>query len=314
MSEGVVLDPRDRVTPTAFEIAPGLLGVALASPVRRALALGADLVLAMIVSEAGGPAAAGIAAAVLFVLVGMRRKSRGRFRRVVRGALVGVGALILFGVTTGLLDEANDDEDRTARVAELARPGPVAAPAWSDSARAAASADVWAFADAFAAADSLAADSLRGPAADAVAGPQLRQRDAELDYWRARYARADARADDLQDQLDEPTFLRSLFALAADFGLTLGWIGAYFTLTLAFWNGYTPGKRLAGVRVVRLDGRRLSLWSAFERFGGYVAGLATGLLGFAQVVWDPNRQGVQDKVAGTVVVRMADARTPRRVS
>ncbi|WP_412063617.1 RDD family protein [Rubrivirga sp. IMCC45206] len=308
----VALDPRDRITPTAFEIAPDLLGVALASPVRRGLALGVDLVLAMIVSEAGGPAAAGIAAAVLFVLVGMRRKRGGRFRRVVRGALVGVGALILFGVTTGLLDDATD-EDRAAEIAEVPRPDPVAAPVWSDSARAAAAADVRAFADAFARADSVAADSLRDAAAPAVAGRQLRQRDADTEYWRARFRRADDRADDLQDQIDDPTFLRSLQALAADFGLVLGWIGAYFTLTLAVWNGYTPGKRLLGIRVVRLDGRRLSLWAAFERFGGYVAGLVTGLLGFAQVLWDPNRQGVQDKIAGTAVVRMADARTPRRL-
>ncbi|WP_412067176.1 RDD family protein [Rubrivirga sp. IMCC43871] len=314
MSQGVVLDPRDRITPTAFEIAPDLLGVALASPVRRGLALGADLVLAMVVSEAGGPAAAGIAAAVLFVLVGMRRKSGGRFRRVVRGALVGIGALILFGVTTGLLDEANDEEEgRSADVAEIPRPDPVAARAWSDSARAAAAADVRAFAAAFAAADSVAVDSLRHTAADAVAGRELRQRDADLGYWRVRFDRADDRAEDLQAAIDDPTFLRSLQTLAADFGLTLGWIGAYFTLTLAFWNGYTPGKRLLGVRVVRLDGRRVSLWAAFERFGGYIAGLVTGLLGFAQVLWDPNRQGVQDKIAGTAVVRMADARTSQRV-
>ncbi|HEX9737064.1 MAG TPA: hypothetical protein VGG06_34290 [Thermoanaerobaculia bacterium] len=30
--------------------------------------------------------------------------------------------------------------------------------------------------------------------------------------------------------------------------------------------------------------------------------LATGLLSFLQVFWDPNRQAVQDKMVGTVVV------------
>jgi len=54
---------------------------------------------------------------------------------------------------------------------------------------------------------------------------------------------------------------------------------------------------------VRLSGEPLGLWEAFERFGGYAAGLATGLLGFVQLYWDPNRQAIHDRVARTVVVR-----------
>ena len=64
----------------------------------------------------------------------------------------------------------------------------------------------------------------------------------------------------------------------------------------------TPGKRALRIRVVRLDGNPVSWWHAFERAGGYAAGLATGTLGFAQIYWDPNRQGIHDKVAGTVVI------------
>jgi uncharacterized RDD family membrane protein YckC len=47
----------------------------------------------------------------------------------------------------------------------------------------------------------------------------------------------------------------------------------------------------------------LGLWFAFERFGGYAAGIATGLFGFAQLYWDPNRQAIHDRVARTVVIR-----------
>jgi uncharacterized RDD family membrane protein YckC len=36
--------------------------------------------------------------------------------------------------------------------------------------------------------------------------------------------------------------------------------------------------------------------------GGYAAGFATGLLGFAQVFWDANRQGIHDRIVGTVVI------------
>jgi hypothetical protein len=51
----------------------------------------------------------------------------------------------------------------------------------------------------------------------------------------------------------------------------------------------------------------MTLWSAFERFGGYAAGLLTGLLGFAQVYWDRNRQAIHDKITETVVIRDAGA-------
>ncbi|MFQ5679662.1 MAG: RDD family protein [Gemmatimonadota bacterium] len=94
-------------------------------------------------------------------------------------------------------------------------------------------------------------------------------------------------------------FLRGL---ADDLGLGLGWSGLYFTIFLARWKGRTPGKRLFGLRVVRLNGEPLGWWPAFERFGGYAASLATGTLGFLQIFWDANRQGVHDKVVGTVVV------------
>lgn len=39
------------------------------------------------------------------------------------------------------------------------------------------------------------------------------------------------------------------------------------------------------------------------RFGGYAASIATGLVGFLQVLWDANRQGLHDRIAGTVVLR-----------
>ena len=74
------------------------------------------------------------------------------------------------------------------------------------------------------------------------------------------------------------------------------------TVFLSWWNGQTVGKRMMGVRVVRLDGEPITWWTAFERAGGYAAGLATGLLGFAQVWWDANRQAIHDRIVGTVVV------------
>ncbi|MBD0321191.1 MAG: RDD family protein, partial [Gemmatimonadetes bacterium] len=82
-----------------------------------------------------------------------------------------------------------------------------------------------------------------------------------------------------------------------------GWGAFYFTAFVAMWRGRTPGKRVMRTRVIRLDGKPIGWWAAFERFGGYAAGLVTGLLGFAQVFWDRNRQAIHDKISETVVVR-----------
>jgi hypothetical protein len=38
--------------------------------------------------------------------------------------------------------------------------------------------------------------------------------------------------------------------------------------------------------------------------------MATGMIGFVQVLWDDNRQAIQDKIAHTVVI---DLRQPRRL-
>ena len=81
-----------------------------------------------------------------------------------------------------------------------------------------------------------------------------------------------------------------------------GWASLYLTVLLSWWKGQTVGKRLMGIRVVRLDGEPITWWIAFERVGGYAAGFATGLLGFAQVYWDANRQAIHDRIVGTVVV------------
>jgi len=90
--------------------------------------------------------------------------------------------------------------------------------------------------------------------------------------------------------------------ILADFGLGYGWAMAYFTLYVSWNNGQTIGKLLTRIRVVQLDNQPLTLWASFSRQGGYGAGFATGLIGFAQILWDPNRQAIQDKVASTVVI------------
>lgn len=117
----------------------------------------------------------------------------------------------------------------------------------------------------------------------------------------------EGRVDRLEEELEAarqpPSVIDLAWGALDDLGLGLGWLGIYFTASLALWRGRTPGKRLLGIRVVRIDGDPLTTWDAFSRFGGYAASVLTGLLGFAQLLWDPNRQALHDRIAGTVVIR-----------
>ena len=97
-----------------------------------------------------------------------------------------------------------------------------------------------------------------------------------------------------------------LQGLVEDLGLGFGWAAFYFTMFTALWYGQTPGKKLFSIRVIQLDGTPLSIWDSFGRYGGYGAGIATGLLGFAQIFWDPNRQAIQDKISSTIVINDSD--------
>jgi len=100
-----------------------------------------------------------------------------------------------------------------------------------------------------------------------------------------------------------PKGLREMMhALIEILGISVGWAAAYFSLLPSRWQGQTLGKRLLGIRVVELTGKSPTTLHCFTRYGGYAAGMATGLLGFAQVLWDDNRQAMHDKIAHTVVV------------
>jgi len=162
------------------------------------------------------------------------------------------------------------------------------------------------YAQALVSGDSVAAARLRAELVPVLAADTLRSLESALLTERERAQQLEDRLADSRDEVEaarEPAGLRGLLRnLREDLGLGLGWSGLYFTAFLVLWRGQTPGKRLVGIRVVRLDRMPIGWWAAFERFGGYAAGFATGLLGFLQVFWDGNRQAVHDKISATVVV------------
>lgn len=99
-------------------------------------------------------------------------------------------------------------------------------------------------------------------------------------------------------------------ATLEELGLGLGWAAFYFSVFTAWWKGQTPGKKLMGIKVIKLDNQPLNLWESFGRYGGYAAGFATGLTGFLQVLWDPNRQAIQDKISETLVIDLRKPKVP----
>lgn len=147
--------------------------------------------------------------------------------------------------------------------------------------------------------DEAAADTLGEALGGVLAAPQLAEARGEAAAARGEVAGLEA---DLEEER-EKGILDTLLGLLDDLGISFGWTGLYFTAFTALWKGQTPAKRLLGIRVVRLSGQPMTLWMSFERFGGYAAGLVTGLLGFAQILWDKNRQGIHDKITETVVIR-----------
>lgn len=91
-------------------------------------------------------------------------------------------------------------------------------------------------------------------------------------------------------------------------GGKFGWAFIYFTFLPYWWKGQTIGKKLFGLRVVELTGKPLTIMNCLGRYGGYAAGMATGMIGFIQVLWDVNRQAIQDKIAHTVVIDLRQAK------
>ena len=89
--------------------------------------------------------------------------------------------------------------------------------------------------------------------------------------------------------------------------LTIAVTPVYFAL---FWTlgGQSLGQYAMGLRVVRLNGKRMTFWSSVVRWVGYMVSFVALGLGFLWVLWDDRRQGFADKLAKTVVVYSWEAK------
>ena len=90
----------------------------------------------------------------------------------------------------------------------------------------------------------------------------------------------------------------------------------YFALFEWLWDGQTPGKRLLKLRVIREDGRPVTLWEAiarnllriFDTFPGFFVPVYS--IGLIAVFLSSRDQRVGDLFAGTVVIREREDEAP----
>ncbi|MDR3750465.1 MAG: RDD family protein [Terracidiphilus sp.] len=92
-------------------------------------------------------------------------------------------------------------------------------------------------------------------------------------------------------------------AIAIFIVFLLNW--GYFTLFEAFWNGRTPGKRVAGIRVIQRSGRAIGLFESMARnFVRYVDQIPFFYaVGVIAMFASRQHQRLGDLAAGTLVVR-----------
>ncbi|GLR71202.1 RDD family protein [Agaribacter marinus] len=240
-------DRKDIITPYAFGVSAGLYGTPLASPSRRVIAIGFDLVIISAISGVSGHALA-ILIAVLLLFVSKRFRREDRFRTWQR-ILVIVASII---VILSALDFY-----------------------WMDS---------------YAPQNQIKPES----ASESTLSTESQPSDPTL--------HDDNKQSEINKQTSDYSIISWVKGIATDLGIGFGWAAVYFTALTTLFKGQTFGKLLLGVKVIKLDGSDLNIWESFGRYGGYGAGIATGLLGFFQIYWDANRQAIQDKISETLVI------------
>ena len=98
--------------------------------------------------------------------------------------------------------------------------------------------------------------------------------------------------------------------LVSILGAIVGGPPQAFLVALAYfagmwtWKGTTIGGIVLGLKLVRLDGQRITFVVALVRGLAAAFSVVVVFLGFLWITWDRDKQGWHDKIAGTVVLRL----------
>ena len=331
-------ETKEIVTPYAFTVSPELLGQRLASPKRRGAAILIDLFLISVLSSLSALFFASFLA-LTFFRAGKRLKQKKRFN-LTRLGLRACTACLVFFVAFNVIDSLDGNDDDHVKISVNTKDNRVDMDSLMDLA--VQMIDVPCSDETFsentedtclleyagnlavkAAAMGVPIADIQTTALDLVqqkTWPEekkalfISEFNATLEKEQDIYKEDSLEIKQNNVTVDsepsapkketEYSIIGWIQGLMSELGLGLGWAALYFSVFTAWWRGQTIGKRLLGIEVVRLDGNYPNLWESFGRYGGYGAGLATGLLGFLQIFWDPNRQAIQDKISETLVLRL----------
>lgn len=332
-------ETREKVTPYAFGVSDELLGQPLASPMRRLFAQCIDLFLIVLLSDANA-LFLGLFTAITFFKAGSHLANKEK-RTFLRKFLRFVAACLLFGVTVLIVEAFNEesrDSDDTWSEEKAVSVGlsiaqivaiktcdnnPECIAQYAEELGKAAAEDgdlrtaletqldvmiesevvsaenVDVLKDSFYAGYNSIISTVSEETANSPEnkGESVIDGDVEPENEQAPIGLGNA-----NDTNKVTSIIAWVEGIISDLGLGFGWAVLYYSVFTAWWRGYTIGKRVLRIKVVKLDGSELNLWESFGRYGGYGAGIATGLLGFLQIFWDPNRQTIQDKIAETLVL------------
>jgi len=307
-------ESREIITPYAFKINKSLLGLPLASANRRGCAMLIDVFFIFVAAKLSA-ALISVVAALAFYR-GMNDKYLPQSKTWLRKSLKLSAAIILFVASMALLDETVDYFDSSEDLIKVSSDVVLTeqqqkeieiylAATKSDKCKTEC--------------QQAALDTLKAKNTDVASdGFFDNEFTGKTDPKIARaviggiYESYKAEQEKLKQKTDNPansplqtnhSVVEWIKVVITDLGLGFGWAAVYFTLFTLLWRGQTPGKKMLGIRVIALSGEYLNAWDSFGRYGGYGAGFATGLLGFMQIYWDPNRQAIQDKISATVVIR-----------
>jgi uncharacterized RDD family membrane protein YckC len=101
------------------------------------------------------------------------------------------------------------------------------------------------------------------------------------------------------------TYLRNLLEIPTYNLITGAVITTLFGIAyfIFFWTlvGFTPGKALLGLKIMRRNGAKISFGRSLVRFFAYWISAIPLFLGFLWILWDPKRQSWHDKIVDTQV-------------
>ena len=304
-------ETREVITPYAFKVDNALLGLPLASPTRRALAMIIDVALIFLAAKLSATIIAFVAAMAFYKGTAQQYlpKMSSVWRRVLKimaASILFVSALAVLSTGIDYLESDNADQGLTVQGVKI-----------QDDIQLTSTEKKQVNAYLVQTADESCEQPCQLNALDNLIGqvPKLAEMD---DLQSPQLAKVllqllvlsennEIKPTQLIEDKPKQTTTHSILqwgkGIIQDLGLGFGWAAVYFTLFSLLWRGQTPGKKLCNTQVVALNGEPLGLLDCFGRYGGYGAGFATGLLGFLQVYWDPNRQAIQDKISATVVIQ-----------